>query len=145
MYIVDDPMLALIARFVCVDKYRGVSEQEFLQLQVDAIESYVQSFPERERDARALKWVGQYAEQFRRNWQRKYLVRWLEELRCQDCPLADGHSMRHCKIHNQWSDLLTRYAAEKISSREFVEQNLKLLSENKEILKQKMPVQAGEN
>ena len=53
--------------------------------------------------------------------------------------------MRHCKIHNQWSDLLTRYAAEKISSREFVEQNLKLLSENKEILKQKMPVQAGEN
>ena len=81
MYIVDDPMLALIARFVCVDKYRGVSEQEFLQLQVDAIESYVQSFPERERDARALKWVGQYAEQFRRNWQRKYLVRWLQELR----------------------------------------------------------------
>lgn len=145
MYIVDDPMLALIARFVGIDKYQGVSEQEFLQHQVEAIRSYVASFPDQERNERAINWVEQYAEQYRKNWQRNYLVRWLQELRCPDCPLANSHAMRHCKIHDQWSDLLVRYVEEKISSREFVEKTLKLLSENKEMLKQRMPDQAREH
>ncbi len=132
-------MLALIALFVGADRDHGISEQAFLQRQIKAIESYVAAFPGEERNIRAREWIENYAENYRKNWQRKYLPNWLRELRCPDCPLADGHSIRQCKIHQQWSDLLVRYTSEEMSSREYVEQALVLLNENKQQLKKVMP------
>ena len=138
-------MLALIARFVGADKNQGISEQAFLQRQVEAIESYVAGFPGEERNIRAREWIENYAETYRRNWQRKHLPRWLRELRCPDCPLADGRTIRHCKIHQQWSDLLVRYTSEDISSRQYVEQTLALLSDNKQQLKKVMPIRDADS
>ncbi len=135
MYIVDDPMLALIARFVAADRDPDVSEQAFMQRQVEAIRSYVAQFPDHERNARAMEWVEHSAKQYRRAWQRKYLSRWMHDLRCPDCPLSGAHSILHCEIHQLWSELLSRYAKEEMTSREYVEQTLQLLNENKEKLK----------
>ncbi len=135
MNIIDDPMLILIARFVGADRDPGVSEQAFLQTQVEAIESYVADFPGEERNRRALEWVEKFAEKYRQNWQRSHLPDWLRSLRCPDCPLAGEHGIRHCEIHEQWSELLSRYIAEEISSGEYVQSSLRLLCENKQKLK----------
>ncbi len=139
MYIVDDPMLLLIARFIGVDRDPEVSEQAFMQRQIEAIQDYVARFPDSERSGRAMEWVENHAEQYRGAWQRKYLSRWMRELRCPDCPLAGEHLISHCEIHRHWSDLLSSYTTEEITSREYVEQTLQLLSKHKQKLKKVVP------
>ena len=50
MYIVDDPTLALITRFVGDMSHPEVSDADFFHQQVAAIEAYVERFPPHERD-----------------------------------------------------------------------------------------------
>ena len=57
MYIVDDPTLALIARFLGDVAPEGRADEEFFRRQFSAIEAYVERFPEDQRDARALAWI----------------------------------------------------------------------------------------
>ena len=106
-----------------------------MRRQVEAIQSYLQLFPENEKDVRAIEWIQRHAEGYRRAWQRSHFTRWLKELRCPDCPLSDVGVIRHCEIHDRWSDLLLRYARDEITSGEYVEKTLSLLSAHKRRLK----------
>jgi len=65
MYIVDDPTLALIARFLGDVASEAYSDEEFFNRQLSAVEAYVEGFPEDERDARALQWIEANAMHYR--------------------------------------------------------------------------------
>jgi hypothetical protein len=106
-----------------------------MQQQVTAIQAYVAQFPNNERNWRAIEWIEKHARQYRKSWQRGYISRWMKNLRCPDCPLADGHPISHCDIHERWSNLLANYADDKITSREYVEETLTILREHKAQLK----------
>ena len=135
MYIADDPTLALITRFVGEAHDLNLSDAEFLLQQIAAIEQYVASFPAEERQARALEWIETYARRYRQQWQKQAAVGVLARARCSDCPLDGGNRTTPCAIHDRWLELLRRYAATEISSREYVEDSLKLLGRYKDRLK----------
>ncbi len=135
MYIVDDPTLALITRFVGGAQHLDVSDEDFLLQQVAAIERYVERFPDGERQARALEWIEAHAQQYRQQWQKQVAVGALAEARCPDCPLDGGARTKPCPVHNRWLDLLRRYAAAKLSAQEYVEDALRLLDTQKDRLK----------
>ncbi len=138
-YIVDDPMLALIARFVGSDKQRGSPQESYMRRQVEAIQAYVERYPVGEKEVRAIEWVERHAEQYRKSWQRSHLPRWLKDLRCSDCPLSHVGLIEHCEIHDRWSELLLRYVGEEITSKEYVEKTLDLLNAHKQRLRQVLP------
>ena len=69
MYIVDDPTLALITRFVGDSPNPDLADAEFFRQQLSAIEAYVESFPDAERELRALEWIEANARQYRQQWQ----------------------------------------------------------------------------
>jgi len=71
MYIVDDPLLALITRFMGDSQNVAVSDTEFLIRQINAIEDYIGQFPNSERDERAIEWIAAHAREYRRQWQKK--------------------------------------------------------------------------
>jgi hypothetical protein len=135
MFIVDDPMLALISRFVLDVEQLNASNEEFLQQQVHSIEQYVNQFGADERQRRALEWIEEHAKHHRQSWQRRMVTEQLTERRCKDCPLIADDSHAHCAIHAEWSDLLRDYVDDRISSRQYVEDVLKLLSDHKSQLK----------
>ncbi|MDG4584008.1 MAG: hypothetical protein P9E67_07985 [Candidatus Competibacter sp.] len=141
MYIADDPTLALITRFVGETENLDLSDAEFLLQQIAAIERYVASFPDEERQERALEWITTHARHYRQQWQKQAAVGVLAEARCPDCPLAGDHRATPCAIHGRWLELLRCYAANKISSRKYVEDSLKLLSRYKDRLKVGRPRQ----
>jgi len=87
MYIVDDPALALITRFVGDSSHSNLSDADFFRQQVAAIEEYVERFPPDERDMRALAWVEAHARQYRQEWQKQAAIDILAKKRCPDCPL----------------------------------------------------------
>ena len=135
MYIADDPTLALITRFIGETENLDLSDAEFLLQQIAAIEQYVGRFPDGERQTRALEWVETYARRYRQQWQKQAAVGVLAQARCPDCPLDGGNRTTPCAIHNRWLELLRRYAATEISSREYIEDSLKLLGQYKDRLK----------
>ena len=135
MYIVDDPILALITRFVGDAKNLNLSDADFLLKQIAAIEQHIEQFPAEERDTRALEWIEAYAREYRQQWQKQVVVGALSYSRCPDCPLANGKQMAPCAVHTRWLELLRRYAMAEISSREYVESSLKLLGAYKNRLK----------
>ena len=135
MFIVDDPILALIMRFVSKGEALDVSDQEFLQRQVVAIGEYVAQFPEEEKAQRAMEWIGAYAEQYRKDWQRNVATQQFSDKRCPDCPLIANASASHCEIHEHWLRLLKNYASNDINSRTYVEDALRLLEEHKASLR----------
>ena len=135
MYIVDDPLLALITRFMCGAQNAEVSDAEFLLRQINAIEHYVGQFPNDERDLRAMEWIGVYAQEYRRQWQKNAVAQTLAKERCPDCPLAGEYRSAHCEIHAFWLNLLQHYIADEISSKEYAENTLKLLEGYKNRLK----------
>lgn len=134
MCIVDDPMLALIMRFVAKRDTFNVSDEAFLKQQLQAISEYVAQFPEEEKTRRAIEWIEKYAVQYRQNWQRKIAMQRLSKTRCPDCPLVKEKFGAQCVIHNQWVSLLEDYTDEKITSHEYVEETLQLLQEHKKKL-----------
>lgn len=135
MYIVDDPTLALITRFMCGAQNAEVSDAEFLLQQITAIEHYVGQFPDSERNVRAKEWIAANAQQYRRQWQKHAVARTLVKARCPDCPLAGKNSSAHCEIHTFWLKLLQHYIADEMSTQEYVENTLKLLDGYKNQLK----------
>lgn len=58
--------------------------------------------------------------------------------RCPDCPLVGDGRVKHCRIHDQWLELLGQYAAGEIDSRRYVEDALNLLARHKEDLRIKL-------
>lgn len=135
MYIVDDHLLALIARFMGDNQDVTVSDTEFLIRQVGAIQNYIEQFPEHEREQRTMEWIAEYAREYRRQWQKNAIAQTLGKMRCHDCPLTDTHKSPHCEIHSMWLNLLQHYVADDISSEEYVESTLTLLGRYKDRLK----------
>ena len=133
--IVDDPMLALITRFVLDTEHLDVSNEEFLRVQLRSIEQYVDHFPADEQQSRALEWIEQHAKEYRVAWQRRVVSDQVAERRCRDCPLVRDDSHTRCEIHAEWSRLLKDYVNDKISSQQYVEDALGLLNDHKSQLK----------
>lgn len=135
MYIVDDPTLALITRFLRGSTRLDVPQDELMDRQIAAIRAYVEGFPAEERTLRAREWIEAHAKEYRQEWQRGVLTEQLRHSRCPDCPLTRGEPGRTCVIHERWLELLEDYLAERISSAQYVEDTLSLLRAHKAHLK----------
>jgi len=135
MYILDDPTLALITRFMGDARRLHLSNEDFLSRQVAAIEQYVGQFPSDQRQARALEWIEAHAVRYRREWQKQAVVEALSQARCPDCPLAGGDRASPCSIHHRWQNLLRHYADDDLSPHQYVEETLNLLGTCKNRLK----------
>ena len=135
MTILDDTVLALIARFVVDDlENLSISDEHFLQQQIQEIKNHVQGIPREQQQKIILEWIEEHAERYRQQWQKKAITQLLENERCSDCPLI-GYSTTHCAIHEKWIGLLTDYLAGKVDSIEYVEKSLHLLARHKQELK----------
>ena len=131
MFIADDPMLALIMRFVSKGESPNISDKELMQRQVAAINDYIAQFPDEERTQRAMEWIEKYAEEYRKEWQRNTATRVYSDKRCPDCPLIADGTDTHCEIHERWLALLENYANNNMTSAKYVEDALRLLEEHK--------------
>jgi len=137
MGVIEDPMLALIARFVVedIDDLR-VPDEAFLRQQVEEIRRHVGAAEGEEKHRLAMQWIREHAEHYRSEWQKKELSRIALDSRCPDCPLVRrGTNKAYCSIHTRWVALLQDYLDERISSESYVEQTLDLLNRHKENLK----------
>ena len=128
MHIVDDAMLALMTRFMGNASNLELSDAEYMLQQITAIEQYIGGFPADERQARVLEWIAAYAQQYRQQWQKQAVIEAAAYTRCTDCPLAGGDRSTPCPVHSRWLKLLRDYANDQLSSPEYVEATLKLLS-----------------
>ena len=136
MCIIDDPMLALIARFVVSDIDNiSISDEVFLQQQVAEIRSYIENTPGEQQQQLAMVWIKEYAEQYRQEWRRRRFSKAILSKRCADCPLIHDSSKSSCIIHSKWVVLLKEYVADEISSDTYIEEALNLLKQNKTNLK----------
>ena len=136
MCIVDDPTLALIARFVIKDiDQLSISDENYLKMQLDEIRQHIGNAPPEEQERIALAWIREHAERFRDEWRKKNFSRILHDRRCPDCPLLHNESTSHCIIHKRWIGLLEEYLADDISSDRYVDETLKLLNQHKQNLK----------
>ena len=134
--VIDDPMLALIARFAGCCENLHVSEETFLRRQLEQVRDYVARYPPDQRQARALEWITRNAEHYRRSWQKELVADEAPTSRCRDCPLERRRAGAiRCEIHGRWLGLLNRYMAGETSSREYVEDSLSLLRKHKERLR----------
>ena len=135
MYKINDSMLTLILRFAGCNQEIAFSNQEFLREQVKAIQAYVGKYPPEERKQKTIEWIAERAREYRETWEEEHLTREVSSHRCPDCPLAESGDSQHCRIHEQWLELLQRYAADEITSRKYIEDALVLLSHNKKHLR----------
>ena len=136
MCIIDDPMLALIARFVVEDiDNLSISDEMYLQHQVAEIRSYIENAPGEQQQQLALVWIKEHAEQYRKEWQRRTFSKIVLDKRCVDCPLINDSSKYSCVIHSRWVVLLNDYIADEIGSDIYIEETLHLLNQNKTNLK----------
>ena len=139
MYTLDDPLLALLLRFVGSSQKASFRDHDFYQRQLAAIREHVGKYPPEERRARAMEWVEKYARKYREAWM-KQIVDDVSGQRCPDCPLAEIDADGNCQIHDLWLQLLQQYVAEEIDDRIYVESTLALLARHKEDLKLKSGV-----
>ncbi len=136
MCIVDDPILALIARFVVEDiDNLNISEEVFLRRQLTEIRNCIENAPGEQRQELALAWIKEHAEGYRQEWKRRTFSTMILDKRCADCPLIHDSSISHCIIHNRWVALLKEYIADEISSEKYLEETLDLLTQHKSHLK----------
>ncbi len=66
MFIVDDPMLALIMRFVGGDRQLDISDEKFLHGQITAVQEFVSKYPSEQKNSKALEWIAKYARKYER-------------------------------------------------------------------------------
>lgn len=134
MFIVDDPMLALISRFSEEIDHLDDINKRFLQQQIQTVKQYVEQYPDDQQENKALEWIENHARHYRQEWQKRIISERVENKKCPDCPLvgADGSI---CEIHDQWVRLLERYVKKEITSHKYVEDTLKLMDEHKARLK----------
>jgi hypothetical protein len=136
MSIPDDPMFALIARFVVKDiNHLTISDEHYLQQQLAEIKRHVQNAPEDKRQHIAMEWIKEHAERYRKEWQKRAISKIMSDSRCPDCPLVHGSSTSYCIIHRRWMGLLKEYIRGDINSDKYIEETLYLLGEHKESLK----------
>ena len=135
---IEDSMFALILRFVGFNQEISFHNQEFLKKQLKEIKEHIRQFPSDEQGLRAIKWIEQYADEYRKTWNKKIVAKKFSNHRCPDCPLCDDNVLEHCQIHNQWLELMQKYVTEYIDSQEYVDSTLKLLTDHKEHLKIKL-------
>lgn len=136
MVILDDSMLALIARFVVDDISKlSISDEKFLKHQVLEIKSQIEDVPGEQQQKVILEWIREHAEQYRKQWHAETITQLLLHKRCSDCPLIDNGSSSNCAIHDRWIELLKDYLAGEVDSEEYVLQSLKILGEHKQELK----------
>jgi len=135
MFTIDDPLLALTLRFVVNTEAPEATDEEFLERQLKAMRQFLAQFPPEEHGERAMDWIAQHADRYRRDWERNTLTSRSVYLRCADCPLADLGASTQCEIHEQWLYLLHRYLNSQVDSREYVESSLALLREYKDQLR----------
>ena len=136
MCILDDPMLALIARFVVDDLDNlSISDESFLKSQIAIINSHVKDAPIEEQQQLALSWIKDRAEKYRQDWQRKTLSEYVVDRKCHDCPLVRNSDKDFCTIHKMWVVLLNEYVSDKINSEKYIEDTLNILTQHKNSLK----------
>ncbi len=142
-FFIDDPMLALIARFAGCCNDMKVSEETFLRRQCDQIRAYVESYPPDQRQQRALEWVTRNAEEYRRKWLRQLVTDEASLSSCPDCPLERRDRGDTCEIHGRWLELMNRYINGDITSKAYVDDALNLLSQHKQSLRRSVLSVAG--
>jgi len=135
MYIIDDPQLALLVRFLGVDAEGVAEDAEFVNRQIATIQAHIAQFPEEERTERAQEWIAVHAKRYRQHWQRLAVAETLARGRCPDCPLRDWSGNEHCEIHVHWLTLLRQYSTHAISSPEYIRRSLALIAAHKERLR----------
>ncbi|MFW2374221.1 MAG: hypothetical protein ACN4GM_13935 [Gammaproteobacteria bacterium] len=136
MTILDDSLLALIARFVVDDiKNLSIPDEKFLKHQLLEIKSHIEDVPKEQQQKIILQWIHEHAEQYRKQWQHKAITQILLHKRCSDCPLIDDGSSSHCAIHDKWIGLLKEYLAGMLDSEQYVVESLRILDEHKQELK----------
>ena len=135
MSIVDDPVLALIMRFVIDREPLDVSDEAFLQRQLETLKNHVAQFPKEQQQPKAMEWIERHAENYRRAWQRTVISKTASKKRCADCPLLRQAGSGNCAVHGKWLALLQRYLSDELSSAEYVEDALRLLQAHKSELK----------
>lgn len=138
MLIVDDPMLALIMRFVTDPNQPDEANDEFVKRQIQTLQGYVEQFPAPERGARAMEWIEQHARDYRRSWQRRKVSQITTRLRCADCPLKSRNAAEQCEIHEQWLYLLRRYVMGDIKSKRYIKDTMRLLGQHKKLLRHRL-------
>jgi len=131
MYTINDSMLTLILRFTGRRQDIAFSNQEFIRKQVKAMRAYVEQYPPEERKKRSMEWIATRARQYRTTWEKESITREVSGHRCADCPLSDSGTDEPCQIHDQWVELLHHYMTREMNSREYIENSLKLLAQNK--------------
>jgi hypothetical protein len=133
----DDPTLALMARFVVRDaNLQELHDEEYLRAQLASIRRHIEEFPAEQQEQAAFDWIAQHAQRYRQEWQsREQLPGLLPDRRCPDCPLVDRGSGGSCMIHKRWVGLLNEYAAGEIPSDSYIMATLRLLQEHKDHLK----------
>ena len=135
MSIVDDPVLALIMRFVIDREPLDVSDEAFLQRQLETLKTHLAQFPKEQQQPKAMEWIERHAVNYRRGWRRTVISKTALKERCTDCPLLDHAGAGNCAVHGQWLALLKRYLSDELSSAEYVEDALRLLQAHKSELK----------
>jgi len=132
--VISHSLLALIIRFVGKDKDVNFCYNEFIQKQMNDIQTYIEKFPTKEQDYQTLVWIERYAKTYREQWEKEIITKELQYQKCSDCPLANT-SDRPCQVHQEWLNLLQSYIQEEINSKQYIEQTLNLLEEHKQLLK----------
>ena len=135
---IDDSVFALILRFAGFNQELSFHSDEFFKKQLEEIKAHVDQYQPEERGLRAIKWIEQYASEYRKAWNKEMISREVLEHQCPDCPLQNKNSDGHCEIHDQWMELLQKYAADEMTSQEYVRNTLLLLAIYKEDLRVKL-------
>ena len=135
---IDDSLFALILRFAGFNRELSFHQDQFFKQQLQEIETYVDQFQVEERGLQAIKWIEQYASEYRKTWNEEIIDEEVLEHKCPDCPLQNETATGHCEIHDQWIELLKKYVADEIDSQEYVKNALALLASHKEDLRVKL-------
>ncbi|MEN8179134.1 MAG: hypothetical protein ABFS39_11030 [Pseudomonadota bacterium] len=131
MSIIDDPMLALIIRFVTKHGEIDASNEAFIKLQFETLKDHIAQFPIEKQGPKAMEWIKQHAENYRRNWQQKVVTHQARGTRCKDCPILGYEGNAVCVVHDRWLKLLEEFLADEIDSERYIEEALQLLREHK--------------
>ena len=134
---IDDPLLAMILRFVVAEADSDLPHEACMRLQVALIQDHIAAFPAEERETHAMAWVEQHARRFRDDCRGKLIAAALtnEASRCRDCPLLETGDGGICAVHERWTTLVHQYVDERLSSADYVRASLALLREHKDRLK----------
>ncbi|MCW8881879.1 MAG: hypothetical protein OQK92_06150 [Sedimenticola sp.] len=131
MFVVDDPVLALIVRFVIGSRELKVADEKFLRRQVETLKQHLARFSAEEQETKAIEWIAQHAKRYRDQWQRQVIKKRVSQVRCVDCPMNSLGMDVHCAVHSKWLELLKRYSADEITSTEYVAASLTVLQNHK--------------